>query len=170
MSIFYRGQHEAPADYTKSILALGVAGILTCGFAFGVIYDSKRVMYLEEVNERLRIEKTILQEELKKTFKKRTQNLGDFICTAYCACSKCCGHTHGITKSGTVATANRTIAVDTRHIPLGTKVCINGKWYVAEDTGKSIKGRRIDIFFDSHEEALEFGKQTHSVVIERAEA
>ncbi len=163
--MFYKPKHAAPADYTKGIIALGIAGIMTCGFALGVMWDSKRVMFLEKENERLKLEKQILQEETK-----RTQHLGDYTCTAYCGCSKCCGHNHGITKSGTVAKANRTIAVDTKHIPLGTKVCINGKWYVAEDTGKSIKGKRIDIFFDSHEEALQFGKQTHSVVIERAEA
>ncbi len=157
--MFYKPKHAKPANYTKGIIALGTAGILTCGFALGVMWNSKRFMYLESENERLRLEKQILQED------KKTQSLGDYTCTAYCGCAKCCGHTHGITKSGTKAKANRTIAVDTRHIPLGTKVCINGKWYVAEDTGKAIKGKRIDIFFDNHQEALEFGKQ--KLIVER---
>ena len=95
----------------------------------------------------------------------RTHRLGHFIVTAYCGCKKCCGHTHGITKTGTLATAKRTVAVDPRVIPLGSKVCVNGEWYVAEDTGKAIKGKRIDIFFDSHKEALAFGRQR--VLVER---
>ena len=79
--------------------------------------------------------------------------------TAYCSCVKCCGKSDGITASGVKAKANRTIAVDKRIIPLGTKVLINGRQYVAEDTGGAIKGNRIDIYFDSHEQALKWGRQ-----------
>ena len=55
--------------------------------------------------------------------------------------------------------ANHTIAVDTSVIPFGTEVVINGKTYVAEDTGSAIKGKRIDIFFNGHQTALNFGVQ-----------
>lgn len=79
--------------------------------------------------------------------------------TAYCACEKCCGKTDGITATGTKATAGRTIAVDPSVIPYGTEVIINGHTYVAEDCGGAIKGNSIDIYFDSHAEALEFGRQ-----------
>jgi 3D (Asp-Asp-Asp) domain-containing protein len=79
--------------------------------------------------------------------------------TAYCSCAKCCGKSDGITASGVKAKANHTIAVDKRIIPLGTKVLINGKQYVAEDTGSAIVGKRIDIYFDSHEQALKWGRQ-----------
>jgi 3D (Asp-Asp-Asp) domain-containing protein len=79
--------------------------------------------------------------------------------TAYCSCVKCCGKSDGITASGKKAKANHTIAVDKRIIPLGTVVLINGKQYVAEDTGSAIKGNRIDIYFDSHEQALKWGRQ-----------
>lgn len=79
--------------------------------------------------------------------------------TAYCSCVKCCGKSDGITASGVKAKANHTIAVDKRIIPLGTVVLINGKQYVAEDTGSAIKGNRIDICFDSHEQALKWGRQ-----------
>ena len=85
--------------------------------------------------------------------------LGTFKLTAYCACEKCCGKSDGITATGTKATANRTIAVDKTVIPYGTTVVINGNEYVAEDTGGAIKGNIIDIFFDDHEEALNFGVQ-----------
>ena len=85
--------------------------------------------------------------------------------TAYCPCVKCCGKSDGITASGTQATAGRTVAVDTRLIPYGTEISIDGNIYVAEDCGGKVKGYTIDVFFDSHEEALNFGRQTKTVKI-----
>lgn len=87
-------------------------------------------------------------------------SLGEFKLTAYCPCSKCCGKwAGGATASGVMPVANHTIAVDTRVIPFGTKVVINGVTYTAEDTGGAIKGNRIDIYFDNHQTALNFGVQ-----------
>ena len=88
-----------------------------------------------------------------------------FKLTAYCACAKCCGKTDGITASGTKATQGRTIAVDPRVIPYGTKVIINGNTYIAEDCGGAIKENRIDVYFNSHSEALKFGVQYADVTI-----
>ena len=85
--------------------------------------------------------------------------------TAYCPCVKCCGKSDGITASGTQATAGRTVAVDTRLIPYGTEISIDGKTYIAEDCGGKVKGYTIDVFFNSHEEALNFGRQTKIVKI-----
>ena len=85
--------------------------------------------------------------------------------TAYCPCVKCCGKSDGITASGTQATAGRTVAVDTRLIPYGTEISIDGKTYIAEDCGGKVKGYTIDVFFDSHEAALNFGRQTKTVKI-----
>lgn len=62
-----------------------------------------------------------------------------------------------MTSTGTVATANRTIAVDPKVIPYGSKVKIDGKEYIAEDCGGAIKGNRIDIFVDNHDNTLEQG-------------
>lgn len=91
--------------------------------------------------------------------------LGEYQLTAYCACSRCCGKSDGITATGTIATAGRTIAVDPSVIPYGSKVEINGNVYIAEDCGGSIKYNRIDIFFDSHNEALQFGVQRAQVYL-----
>lgn len=63
------------------------------------------------------------------------------------------------TATGTVPAAGRTIAVDPSIIPYGSKVIIDGHTYIAEDCGGSIKGMRVDILFDTHAEALEFGIQ-----------
>ena len=84
--------------------------------------------------------------------------------TAYCSCVQCCGKSDGITASGAKATAGRTVAVPSS-IPFGTVVVINGHEYVAEDRGGGIKGNKLDIYFDSHEAALQFGRQTTTDVI-----
>ena len=103
------------------------------------------------------------EEELKT---ERLVSLGEFKLTAYCPCSQCCGQwAGGATASGVMPVANHTIAVDTDIIPFGTQVLINGTTYVAEDTGGAINGSRIDIFFDSHQEALNFGVQYAEVFV-----
>lgn len=101
----------------------------------------------------------------------KTVYMGDFVATAYCICYKCCGKTpedlaYGVTASGAKATPGRTVAVDPNVIPLGSTVIVNGKeFYVAEDTGKAIKGNRVDICFSTHEEALQFGRQIVEVEV-----
>lgn len=98
------------------------------------------------------------------------EELGEFRLTAYCACRKCCGKDpgdfgYGVTASGVVVEAGRTIAVDSSVIPLGSEIVIDGHTYVAEDTGSAIKGNRIDIYFDTHQEALNFGVQYADIYI-----
>ena len=69
------------------------------------------------------------------------------------------------TATMTVPTPGRTIAVDPSVIPYGTEVIINGNTYIAEDCGGAIKGNRIDVLCDTHEEALQKGMQTAEVFI-----
>ena len=40
---------------------------------------------------------------------------------------------------------------------------------MAEDCGGAIKGSHIDIYFDTHKEALDFGKKDLTVYIEMGE-
>lgn len=113
------------------------------------------------------VEKNIVFDEeeylLEEEKEKQLQSLGWFIITAYCPCEKCCGKwSDGITATGTTATEGRTIAVDPSIISLGSVVYFEGvdglvSGYIAEDTGGAIKGNRIDLFFDDHQEALEWG-------------
>jgi 3D (Asp-Asp-Asp) domain-containing protein len=95
------------------------------------------------------------------------ESLGKYVITAYCTCKICCGVYSGgnRTASGTVPTTNRTLAVDTSVIPFGTKLVINGQVYVAEDRGGAIKGKRIDMFFYTHKEALKWGRRTMEVFL-----
>lgn len=69
------------------------------------------------------------------------------------------------TATGTIPMAGRTVAVDPKIIPYGSKVIINGRTYVAEDCGGAIKGNRVDILFDTHREALNFGIQYSEVFV-----
>ena len=103
--------------------------------------------------------------ESSKTEESNLVYMGRFKLTSYCSCSKCCGKSDGITATGTKAKQGRTIAVDPKLIPYGTKVVINGRTYVAEDCGGSIKQNRIDVFFNSHKDALNFGIQHAEVFI-----
>jgi hypothetical protein len=60
-----------------------------------------------------------------------------------------------------------TIAADTRYHPFGTRMYVPGYGYgVVEDRGSAIKGpRRLDLYFDSHSEALFWGRRRVAVEI-----
>ena len=66
------------------------------------------------------------------------------------------------TASGTIPTEGRTIACN--WLPFGTRVQIYGHWYTVEDWG-GMEG--IDIFKNSYDEAIEFGRRNAEVYIER---
>ena len=79
-----------------------------------------------------------------------------FKVTAYCPCAICCGKTTGRTASGTKATAGRTVAASSK-FAFGTKLNIGGHIYTVEDRGGAINGNRIDIYVNSHSQALQWG-------------
>ena len=94
----------------------------------------------------------------------------EVLATAYCGCVQCCGKSDCITATGTRATEGRTIAADPRVIPYGTHVLIDGHEYIVEDCGGAINGNRIDIYFESHADALQFGVRTVTIEILQEEA
>ena len=65
-----------------------------------------------------------------------------------------------LTKSG-VPVHYGVVAVDTDIIPLGTEIYIPSlnKVFVALDTGNAIKGNIIDVYFDSLEQCIEWGRK-----------
>lgn len=91
-------------------------------------------------------------------------SLGTYKITAYCSCQKCTGSGNGITASGTQATAGRTIAAPS-NLPFGTKLLINGHEYIVEDRGGAIKNNVLDMYFDDHEQALQWGVKYIEVFI-----
>ena len=74
----------------------------------------------------------------------------------------------GITASGTKAKSG-TIAADTRFYPFGTVMNIPGYGTGrVEDRGGAIQGpARIDLFFKTHQQALQWGRRRVSVYIWR---
>lgn len=99
---------------------------------------------------------------------KEKKYLGKFTITHYCPCSYCCGVGGGkVTASGTSPKAGRTVGVNPNVIPYGTKLKIGSKdGYVAEDTG-SLGSYQIDVFVNSHQEAIEKGVQYKKVWVVR---
>jgi 3D (Asp-Asp-Asp) domain-containing protein len=93
------------------------------------------------------------------------KSLGFFKLTAYCPCKSCSDNWGTQTSTGATATEGRTVAVDPKVIPYGTTLIINGIEYIAEDCGGSIKGNKIDIYFESHKKALEFGIQYTEIFV-----
>ncbi|MCM8710716.1 3D domain-containing protein [Clostridium sp. SYSU_GA19001] len=95
--------------------------------------------------------------------------------TAYTADYKSTGKRPGDPGFGRTATGTRarrdisgysTVAVDPRVIPYGTKMYIEGYGYaIAEDTGGAIKGNKIDVFFNSNAECMQWGVRTVTVHI-----
>ena len=87
--------------------------------------------------------------------------------TAYCPCEICCGkwalNRHdGVvyTASGAIAEEGVTIAADWSVYPPGTIIYIEGIGErTVQDRGGAISGQKIDVYFDSHEDALDFGYQ-----------
>lgn len=109
-------------------------------------------------------------------------SLGEYRLTAYCGCSKCCGkwgENRPLDENGKpiVYTANMsiakegvTVAADINVLPYGTKVIIDGHEYIVQDRGGVINGNRIDIYFESHQDALNFGVQYKEIYTERNES
>lgn len=107
--------------------------------------------------------------------------------TGYCDCGKCCsweydwlfqavyssGKNKGKSKIiGQCADGSMTkigtIAADTSLYPFGTKMYIPGYGYgVVHDRGGDIKGNKIDLFFNSHSDALHWGRKKIKVYILR---
>ena len=97
--------------------------------------------------------------------------LGIFEITGYCNDERCTGKNigdkgYGITKSGKVVKWG-TVATDPKIIPLGTKLKIEGfaTVFKVEDIGSAIKKNKIDIWFPTHQDALNWGRQKRKVWI-----
>jgi 3D (Asp-Asp-Asp) domain-containing protein len=87
-----------------------------------------------------------------------------FEATAYCYGT--------VTKTGTSPVEGRTLAVDPEVIPLGAQVEIKCEtWpevdgvYIAEDTGRLIKGNRVDLYMIDRDQCLRFGRRPVEVKV-----
>ena len=125
-----------------------------------------------------------MQEKTETEFEDEEQEM---LVTGYCNCGKCCGWRKkwylfgspvynygkmkgapkkvGVTASGAVA-AKGTIAADVTAHPFGTRMWIPGYGPgTVQDIGGSIKGAHIDIWFPSHQKALDWGSRRINVKV-----
>lgn len=165
---------EQPINW-KNVIIAGLAAyalaascqVIACNYT--IERQTSQIQFLHDENmqlanelDQLKHKDTIITSADQPAFsepQKQLVSLGMFEVTAYCHCSICCGREGQLTASGTYPIAGRTIGVDPEILPYGTEVVINGHAYIAEDTGGAMQGRHIDIFMDSHEEALQFGRR-----------
>ena len=105
--------------------------------------------------------------------------------TGYCHCGACCGWKRnwrgrpvvaygprkgqakqvGVTASGSRVRPG-TIAADTSIFPFGTIMYVPGYGYgMVEDRGGAIKGYKIDLYYRSHQQALDWGRQRKQVKV-----
>ena len=167
------------------ILLIGVVIGFLIGLAFKAVASDEEVF--AETNIPLitptpshpSITSTPVQNITEPQPKTELVSLGVFRITAYCHCEKCCGNWAKnrptdedgsllvYTASGELAVEGVTIAADTSILPFGTEVIIDGNKYIVQDRGKVIKNNRIDVYFENHQDALEFGVQYKEVFIER---
>lgn len=109
--------------------------------------------------------------------KEEYTSLGIYRLTAYCACEKCCEYWATVrpldengkpivyTANQSIAKQGVTVAADTSVLPFGTVILIDGHEYTVQDRGGVVVGNRVDIYFESHEEALAFGVQYKEIFV-----
>ena len=149
-----------------------IAAIFSVGFLIGHVTANAEEPMQEQAVCLVQIDETksdLMREKIEMI---RPVNLGQFKATAYCSCEKCCGiwSKYNLTASGAVPEEGVTVAVDPKVIPLGSTVYVefcDGRVgeYIAQDTGSAIKGNKIDVYFESHEEAWNFGVQKVNVKV-----
>ena len=91
-----------------------------------------------------------------------------FRVTAYCPGPCCCGKwADGITASGTKA--DHPLVAAPKSMAFGTRLRIPGyaneQWVKVEDRGGAIKEGKMDVLFQTHQEALNWGVQNLDVEI-----
>ena len=147
---------------TKYLIARLVIMALCMVLGFGLGWVSKETETVEVIVEQpveyIEIQNTNYTPKPTPTYKAM-----EIVATAYCPCVKCCDKSDGITATGVKAKANRTVAADPKVLPYGTEILCGMGEFVVEDCGGSIKGNRVDFFFDNHEEALKFGRQEFTI-------
>lgn len=92
--------------------------------------------------------------------------LGTYLLTAYCPCEICCGQwsntENPVTASGNPAVEGVTIAAP-NEFAFGTELVIDGHTYVVQDRGGAITGNHLDVYFSTHEKALNFAMGYYDV-------
>lgn len=131
---------------------------------FSIIYGD-RIQNKNLENQESQTSGDLLYKELPEQEIVKEKESEIYLLTAYCPCYECSEGYGDMTATGKRAKEGRTIAVDPNVIEYGTTVYIDGRAYIAEDCGGLVKGKHIDIYFDSHSKVDAFGKKYAEVEI-----
>lgn len=108
-------------------------------------------------------------EAVTTTTKKKEDNVAREITVTSTAYTANCTGCSGVTSTGIDLNKNpnqKVIAVDPNVIPLGSKVYVEGYGYaIAGDTGGAINGNRIDVYMQSRQQALNWGRKQVTVKV-----
>lgn len=144
----------------KLIYIIGL--ILSCVLFLAIGLSNAPEKHTETVVERIVTEVKAIPPEADYEY------LGEFTVTAYCPYEDEYGNATARPYNGKyIAVEGITVAVDPEIIPYGSVVIIDGHSYIAHDCGGAVKGKVIDIYFDSVEEMNAWGKRTKEVYIKK---
>lgn len=149
-------------------VTLLVVGLILC-WAFGFTLNHRQITQMQDAAGSSQQKKTQVSTII--PLNPTQAKLVRFTVTAYCPCKKCCGaYADGVTASGHVIKAgDRFVAADCK-FPFGTRMIVpgynNSKAVTVLDRGGAIIGNHIDVFFDTHAEALKWGRQKLEIKIE----
>lgn len=147
----------------QRVLTKGSTGIER--YTYEVVLENN-----QEVGRNL-LEKSIVKEPIKQVLALGTLQIasrgGSPISFKQVIEMKSSGYTHTGRRTYTdIWPAVGTVAVDPSVIPLGSRLYIDGYGHAtAMDIGSAIKGNRIDLFFDTRQEALSWGIRTVRVFV-----
>jgi 3D (Asp-Asp-Asp) domain-containing protein len=134
--------------------------ILLAAIMITVFFASIGLIWLaQDAHQRSLRTEAATEAETGKDAPIETCYLVDMEITAYCPGECCCQHwADGFFADGSEV-GGKAIAADTRYYPMGTVMSIPGYGIaVVKDRGGSIKGKnRLDLYFDSHQDALTYG-------------
>lgn len=153
-----------------TIIVLVLVVVFLVGVAVSLNADCQLHRRANEVQQKRMVELNEKNQQLKQEIiklKSQYKTLDNAKVTAYCPCEECSEGWERQTKSGAVATEGRTVAVDPDVIPLGSKVEVYGKVYVAEDVGGKVEGEHIDIYMENHDATDEFGTKYTEVKVKK---
>lgn len=125
-------------------------------------YNESEYENIDYTDAETPVEQEAPQEEYTEDTSSNGEYLGTYTLTAYCGCEACNGGNAGITAMGIEPSEGWTVACNS--LSLGTQISINGNTYEVQDTGNMDDGT-IDIFMNSHDEALNFGVQSADVYV-----
>jgi len=160
----FRGVLTNQGAVFAAILLMVVISILTC---IGVVYAKAggRITLLSAtIAEADNSEPILAQSGEWQTVRMRV--------TAYCPCERCCGrYSNGQTACGYKIRPDDAFVAADKKYSFGTEMLIAG-YNNAEpvkvlDRGGAIHGNRLDVFFASHNEALNWGVRYLDVKVRR---